>query len=311
MCRALHARHRMSLSRRLLEPGQAGADDQALVSTGFISQKGVLAWEDLVGGAATPWDDDYAQVRHFLAEHKVHALKKMRTDMRQAAGVERARGESRKARRKRAKAEGAAEAAQPEAESDLSAESVLQELSQALQSVSRLEAGQGGQAAAEGELAMVAGGAMAEVPPQPLPAGMQQQETEQGHEEVVGEEEEEGEVETEMDVQVEPGGRVLENIVPGVDILRGALSARDCASLVRSIQKKGGSVPRGCHCHKVHSPIVAQPKLCSCTTTDLSYHHILTVQARLPTLHTLAGTTAGNQTFCAAGYPWIRPRSPF
>ena len=183
------------------------------------------------------------QVRHFLAEHKVYALKKMRTDMRQAAGVERACGESRKARRKRAKAEGAAEAAQPEAESDLSAESVLQELSQALQSVSRLEAGQGGQAATEGELAMVAGGAMAEVSPQPPPAGMQQHETEQGHEEAVGEEEEEEEMETEMDVQVEPGGRVLENIVPGVDILRGALSARDCASLVRSIQKRADQYP--------------------------------------------------------------------
>ena len=62
-------------------------------------------------------------------------------------------------------------------------------------------------------------------------------------EEAVGEEEEEEEMETEMDVQVEPGGRVLENIVLGVDILRGALLARDCASLVRSIQKRADQYP--------------------------------------------------------------------
>ena len=93
---AVSSNYKCCLVRRSLALTAADVDSEAPQVFGFIIQQGLLIWDELYPDAVESIDD-YSRLATLLQENSKSALKRMRTNMRDAAGVGRAPGESRRA----------------------------------------------------------------------------------------------------------------------------------------------------------------------------------------------------------------------
>ena len=97
---AVSSNYKCCLVRRSLAPSADDVDSEAPQVFGFISQQGLLCWDELCPDAVESIDD-HDQLATLLQENSKSGLKRMHTSVRDAAGVGRAPGESRRSRNRR------------------------------------------------------------------------------------------------------------------------------------------------------------------------------------------------------------------